>query len=1010
MAGCKLFRIILMGPALLIIVMPGELNAATRHVWTNSPAPAPPYTSWDTAAHDIQSAIEESVDGDVVLVTNGVYASGGKVVHGALTNRVSIDKAIQVLSVNGPEVTIIQGNGEFNYFDDAAVRCAYVGTNAILSGFTLQLGITRDNFGVVPAIDRNGGGAWCESTGVITNCVLRWNSAATHGGGVFGGLIYNCVIEENFALMHGGGAFTSTLSYCTILYNMSVDGGGGGAAASTLAHCQLMTNISSPSWLEIYGGGGAMDSTLSHCVVAGNISSGGGGGTWGGTLSHCILDGNIAYSDGGGSWYSTLQYCILSGNTAVEGDGGAAKYGTINNSFIFGNNAGSFGGGTYYANLVNCAVYDNESISGGGIAGGTHHNVTVTGNRAQLGGGVSFATLRNSIVYYNRAAGGENYYLSAFEYSCTTPPAEGEGNISSDPDLASFVHISSNSPCRHAGSSNFVSGVDIDGLPWNAIPSMGADEVNGAVTGSLSVTVTANFTNAAVGYPIHFTAWIEGKATHHEWQFADGASFTNRPYAVHSYLSPGTYATVVRVYNDSMADGVAATVTVHVAEQMMHYVNATNPSPSHPYGDWASAAVHIQEAVDAVSQAGAIIHVADGMYSPVVVNKPVTVRSENGQANAFIIGASNIAMRCVELGENAVLDGFTITNGYHGGVESHFSARVENSLITGSKSTVLAGSGVLGGRVDRCTISYNVGYHGGGAAYCALVNSVVIGNTATNFGFGGGVYWGVVDNCLIAYNRSVYSGGASACDIRNSTVVNNYGTTGGGISGSIVYNSIIHGNSNINQIVNYSWDCFISYSCTTPLPPGAGNISNDPMFVSSSDFRLAQGSPCIDSGNNDYALCLTDLDSDNRIVNGIVDMGAYEFLWDGDGDTDDDGMPDYWEIAYGLNPAVSNNSASNADDDWMTDLEEFIAGTDPTDGNSYFPYAEISGSDENLELIISQTVTGRVYGTYWSTNLMNAPQWWMPWGVEQTGTGSALLFTLPTELNETYLRTGVRLP
>lgn len=45
-------------------------------------------------------------------------------------------------------------------------------------------------------------------------------------------------------------------------------------------------------------------------------------------------------------------------------------------------------------------------------------------------------------------------------------------------------------------------------------------------------------------------------------------------------------------------------------------------------------------------------------------------------------------------------------------------------------------------------------------------------------------------------------------------------------------------------------------------------------------------------------------------------------------DTDGDGIPDWWEIQYGLNPTV-NDSASDSDGDGFTNLEEFNAGRNP---------------------------------------------------------------------------------
>ena len=52
-------------------------GAATHYVWQGSTNPVPPYTNWATASPEIQAAVNESADGDLVLVTNGVYNAGG---------------------------------------------------------------------------------------------------------------------------------------------------------------------------------------------------------------------------------------------------------------------------------------------------------------------------------------------------------------------------------------------------------------------------------------------------------------------------------------------------------------------------------------------------------------------------------------------------------------------------------------------------------------------------------------------------------------------------------------------------------------------------------------------------------------------------------------------------------------------------------------------------------------------------------------------------------------------
>jgi hypothetical protein len=55
----------------------------------------------------------------------------------------------------------------------------------------------------------------------------------------------------------------------------------------------------------------------------------------------------------------------------------------------------------------------------------------------------------------------------------------------------------------------------------------------------------------------------------------------------------------------------------------------------------------------------------------------------------------------------------------------------------------------------------------------------------------------------------------------------------------------------------------------------------------------------------------------------------------GGGDTDNDGLPDDWEMANGLTVGA-NDAAIDGDQDGMTNLQEYLAGTDPRNALSSF--------------------------------------------------------------------------
>jgi hypothetical protein len=232
------------------------VTQSVLYVAASNPNPRPPYASWATAATNIQDAVNAAECARAsVLVTNGVYPG-----HVCVTN------ALALLSVNGPQFTIINGGG--------TNRCVDLTDGASLTGFTLTNGYVY--------YDRGGGVDCASSNAFLTNCLVVGNLARS-GGGAGLGTLYNCTLSGNSAPYGaGGGASGSTLYNCTLSGNSVsgnsayLDGYGGGASGSTLYNCTLTGN----SAVAVPGkggsvGGGASGGTLYNCIVHYNTASAG---------------------------------------------------------------------------------------------------------------------------------------------------------------------------------------------------------------------------------------------------------------------------------------------------------------------------------------------------------------------------------------------------------------------------------------------------------------------------------------------------------------------------------------------------------------------------------------------------------------------------------------------------------------------------------------------------------------------------------------------------------------
>ena len=113
------------------------LSGATHYVDLNSTNAMSPFGDWTTAATNIQDAVDAALPGDVVLVTNGVYMTGGPTNYGV---RVLVTNALTLQSVNGSAVTAIDGTN--------TVGCVELTDGAVLPGFTITHGYAYGPSGV----------------------------------------------------------------------------------------------------------------------------------------------------------------------------------------------------------------------------------------------------------------------------------------------------------------------------------------------------------------------------------------------------------------------------------------------------------------------------------------------------------------------------------------------------------------------------------------------------------------------------------------------------------------------------------------------------------------------------------------------------------------------------------------------------------------------------------------------------------------------------------------------
>ena len=587
-------------------------------------------------------------------------------------------------------------------------------------------------------------------------------------------------------------------------------------------------------------------------------------------VTNCIISGNTG-TYGGGAGYVSLYNCRLTGNGAWIG--GGAYRSTLHNCHLTGNAASDSGGGTIESTLDNCVLVGNHADSlAGGAWGGTLYNCTIVSNTAGGSAGAYNATLINSICYFNTVAGSVNNHEScSFHHSCTTPHPGGTGNVTNDPLFKGIAtgdfNLNDGSPCLNTGDNTYATNFPADFAGHPRIQA-GMVEMGALESPAVLISVVADpAEGGAVSGAGSYTPGVSHPIS------AIVTSFWNFVGWSHGPTDSTTILTVPASNTTYTANFVRPVVVWHVAPNGSDSAIGTN---------WATAKQTIQAAVDAAISNDTVL-VTNGVYASggggmasinnrVVIGKPITVRSVNGPGVTTIRGGGT-GFRGAFVGDGAVLDGFTVTGGasYYfdgggewdrndgGGIFATALGVIRNCVITGNSASRFGG-GVFGGILQNCTVSNNSVFTGGG-----------------------GVAFSTLENCLVSANSGWGDGsGALNSILRNCTVVNNaqtvdYAPGCGGVANCSNYNTIVYGNTAVLGDANHKNSVF-DFSCTVPAPGGTGNITNDPQFmnVSVPDYRLVALSPCRNAGNNANSTLSTDLVSMPRIVDGVVDMGAYE--------------------------------------------------------------------------------------------------------------------------------------
>jgi hypothetical protein len=375
----------------------------------------------------------------------------------------------------------------------------------------------------------------------------------------------------------------------------------------------------------------------------------------------------------------------------------------------------------------------------------------------------------------------------------------------------------------------------------------------------------------------------------------------------------------------------------------------------------------------APSLSGSTITLTSGEL--LISNLQVTIDASSLPSRVSISGNNTSRIFNVAAGSNVSLKKLELTNGSTpdngGGIKASFCTINLDQCIVRNCFSNADGGGIwlnsASSNMNRSEIKANQASSFGGGIYMIVIfapkvvnisNSLISGNSAVSTG---GIFnrlsFPIISNCTIVGNSGFGLNSEGDTDpmigfpvtftsnpiVRNSII---WGNRAPGYTNAI---SQIHINQNANPDVS---NCLIEGAnssadfgtgdfgnTNSSVVWGAGNLNGltaIPLFVSaasasaaptlSGDYRMFQGSPTLDVGNNLASVGAIDLVGKNRVQQTIVDMGAYEGPYvsfsslhptlNPMADANNNGKSNFLDYAQGNDPntsaAASGDSAFNS--------------------------------------------------------------------------------------------------